>query len=189
MEPVELRRDCVYFQPQRTRQLASARDVVGMRVPPVDDPGVCGVARPVRIDTVAGVALEPAPVVECRTAGRLRQWVVESVKPAFADADGELVAIGVAAGYVCRTINYDPDADVSEHGKGRALDIARFERAGGATISVAEDWGGEEHGALLRAIHAEACGIFATALGPETNAMHADHFHYDVKTRRRPYCP
>jgi hypothetical protein len=164
-------------------------DIIGERLPRVDDPGACGVVRPVRLDEVAGVALEPAPVVTCRTARRLRRWLVESVKPAFGSGEDSLVGLGIAAGYVCRTINYAEDADISEHGKGRALDIARFERAGGETVSVLEHWDGEQHGELLRGIHADACGIFGTAIGPESDPLHEDHFHYDVEERRRPYCP
>jgi hypothetical protein len=164
-------------------------DIVGERLAPVDDAGACGVARPVRLDSVAEVTLDPAPIVTCRTARRLRRWLVESVKPAFGDGEDRLAGLGIAAGYVCRTINYDEDADISEHGKGRALDISRFERADGETVTVLEGWRDEEDGALLREIHRDACGIFGTALGPETNALHADHFHYDVEERRNPYCP
>lgn len=38
---------------------------------------------------------------------------------------------------------------------------------------------------FLRAVHEDACGIFGTVLGPEANALHEDHFHLDMKARRR----
>lgn len=42
---------------------------------------------------------------------------------------------------------------------------------------------------FLRAVHAGACGIFTTVLGPETNAAHHDHMHFDLKPRRASaYC-
>lgn len=39
--------------------------------------------------------------------------------------------------------------------------------------------------AFLRRVHAGACGIFGTVLGPDANAAHRDHFHFDMKDRRR----
>ncbi|MFN3868427.1 MAG: extensin family protein [Hyphomicrobiaceae bacterium] len=38
---------------------------------------------------------------------------------------------------------------------------------------------------FLRQLHAAACGIFSTVLGPQANAAHHDHFHFDLKARRR----
>jgi hypothetical protein len=40
-------------------------------------------------------------------------------------------------------------------------------------------------GKFLRAVHEAACGIFGTVLGPEANDAHKDHFHLDMKARRR----
>lgn len=37
---------------------------------------------------------------------------------------------------------------------------------------------------FLKALHKRACGIFTTVLGPEANAAHHDHFHFDLATRR-----
>lgn len=44
--------------------------------------------------------------------------------------------------------------------------------------------GPEEAKAFMRAIHADACKTFETVLGPESNAAHRDHFHFDMKKRR-----
>lgn len=38
---------------------------------------------------------------------------------------------------------------------------------------------------FLRRLHGSACGIFSTVLGPEANAAHHDHFHFDLKARSR----
>lgn len=37
---------------------------------------------------------------------------------------------------------------------------------------------------FLRDVHAGACKVFGTALGPEANAAHRDHFHFDMAERR-----
>lgn len=43
--------------------------------------------------------------------------------------------------------------------------------------------------AFLRSVHASACRIFGTTLGPEANEAHRNHFHVDMFPRkRRGYC-
>jgi hypothetical protein len=176
--------------PPPAAEICGASDVIGIRLPPIDGPGACGMESPVRIESVAGVALDPPPVLDCATALRTRDWLRDSVKPAFLAADGgALRKLGIAAAYVCRNVNNAADGEISEHAFGRAIDVMRFGRADGRTLSVIDGWGSETDGGLLRAIHDAACGVFATSLGPETNALHANHFHYDIAERRNPYCP
>jgi hypothetical protein len=38
---------------------------------------------------------------------------------------------------------------------------------------------------FVRNVHDDACSIFGTVLGPEANAAHKNHFHLDMKKRRR----
>jgi hypothetical protein len=38
---------------------------------------------------------------------------------------------------------------------------------------------------FVRKVHDDACNIFGTVLGPEANDAHKDHFHLDMKARRR----
>ena len=38
---------------------------------------------------------------------------------------------------------------------------------------------------FLKRLHRGACGIFGTVLGPELNEAHRNHFHFDMKQRRR----
>lgn len=170
-------------------EVCGAPVILGEPSPAVDGPGACGIARPVKLGSVAGVALDPPPVVTCPTARRLAVWLEEHAKPAFAAEGERLAGLDIAAGYVCRNVNYAEDGELSEHGRGRALDISGFRLADGEVVGVLEDWDGPEHGPLLRRIHAAACGVFGTALGPASDEFHGDHFHYDLARRRRPYCP
>src|SRR5262249_36743268 len=39
--------------------------------------------------------------------------------------------------------------------------------------------------AFLRALHAGACRIFGTVLGPEANEAHRNHLHFDLMPRKR----
>lgn len=42
---------------------------------------------------------------------------------------------------------------------------------------------------FLKQVHADACGIFSTVLGPEANDAHRDHFHFDTAKRSyKAYC-
>ena len=38
---------------------------------------------------------------------------------------------------------------------------------------------------FVRKVHDDACNIFGTVLGPDANEAHKDHFHLDMKARRR----
>jgi hypothetical protein len=40
-------------------------------------------------------------------------------------------------------------------------------------------------GEFVRKVHDDACSIFGTVLGPEANDAHKNHFHLDMKKRRR----
>ena len=42
----------------------------------------------------------------------------------------------------------------------------------------------QDASAFMRVVHDDACKTFETVLGPETNAAHKDHFHFDMKKRR-----
>jgi hypothetical protein len=41
---------------------------------------------------------------------------------------------------------------------------------------------------FLKFVHDKACQRFGTVLGPEANAAHKDHFHFDQKKRRSGFC-
>jgi hypothetical protein len=43
----------------------------------------------------------------------------------------------------------------------------------------------DRSGEFVRKVHDDACNIFGTVLGPESNDAHKDHFHLDMKKRRR----
>ena len=149
----------------------------------------CGVENPVRITSVSGVRLTQAATVNCETATALNDWVNNGIKPAVGRRGGGLEALKVVAHYACRTRNNQAGARISEHGKGRAIDIAAIILANGDTITVLDGWRNRRDGKILRAMHASACGPFGTVLGPEANRFHQDHFHVDTASYRSgPYC-
>lgn len=136
----------------------------------------CGVAEPVRVTSVAGVRLSQAATVDCSIAKALNAWVEDVVQPAF---DGKLVEMRVAAHYACRGRNNVKGAKISEHGKGRAIDISAFVLSNGKSLTVARNYN-----KLLRRIYKAGCGYFKTTLGPGSDGYHEDHFHFDTSARK-----
>jgi len=171
--------------------VCNSPSIKGQRIPAIagTKPG-CGVAQPVSLTEVAGVRLSQPSKVDCSTARALEAWVQNGVKPAVGRTGGGLSQLHVAAHYSCRTRNNRPGAKISEHGKGRAIDISALVLADGTRITVLNGWrGSRRHRDILRKSHAAACGPFGTVLGPEADRYHQDHFHFDVAERRSgPYC-
>jgi len=144
----------------------------------------CGLAKPVEVTAVDGVALTPAATMDCPTAKALNGWVQSAAKPAFAGKGGGLEALRVAASYICRTRNNVPGARISEHGRGKAIDISAFILASGAEVTVAHDYRRGGYSGVLKAVHKAACGPFGTTLGPGSDGMHEDHIHLDTASYR-----
>jgi hypothetical protein len=182
-------------------------------LPPIRN-GQCGTPAPIsvkRFTSTPSVKLRPAATMNCRTADALDRWLRTVVQPrAWALLDARVIRVRNLASYHCRFRNGDRGSvgrrndsgkggaalvkvnakvkvrvKVSEHAYANAIDVAEFVTAKGEHIRVADHWDtGDERAQFLREIHAGACGIFGTVLGPEANAAHKNHFHLDMKPRR-----
>lgn len=142
----------------------------------------CGVENPVRVTSVDGVRLSQPATIDCDTASALKTWVQKSMRPAFGNR--EVVELRIAAHYICRPRNNVKGGKISEHGRGKALDIAGFVFADGKSWSIAGDYNKQ-----IRKAHKNACGIFGTTLGPGSDGYHEDHLHFDTASHRSgPYC-
>lgn len=149
----------------------------------------CGVENPVRITEVGGVRLSQAATVDCTTASALADWVEGTVKPTVGRLGGGVAGLQVFAHYACRPRNNQRGARISEHGRGRAIDIGAIVLANGAAISVLDHWRDDRLGPLLKAMHRGACGRFGTVLGPQADRFHQNHFHLDTaRYRSGAYC-
>lgn len=148
----------------------------------------CGLEEGVKITSVAGVRLSPAATVDCTTAEALKIWVDGTVKPAVGRLGGGVAKLQIAGSYDCRPRNNQRGNQISEHGKGRAVDIAAVVLDNGTVISVLKDWGRGKHGKFLKKIRQGACGTFMTVLGPGSDRFHRDHLHLDTAHGRGPYC-
>lgn len=144
----------------------------------------CGIQEGVRVRSVSGIPLSQQAVMDCKTAKAFKQWVDKGVKPALGSTGGGVAQINVAAHYACRTRNNQPGAKISEHGRGRAIDISGFRLRDGSEITLLQGWNRRDTGPILRKMHQRACGIFGTVLGPDSDRFHKDHFHFDTARYR-----
>ena len=81
--------------------------------------------------------------------------------------------------YSCR--NVAGSGRRSEHAWANAIDIAAFKLADGRTVDVRSNWDKDTpEGKFLKKVHDGACRLFSVTLGPDYNADHADHFHFDM---------
>ncbi|OIQ33521.1 MAG: extensin-like protein [Alphaproteobacteria bacterium MedPE-SWcel] len=143
----------------------------------------CGAKNAVRVRSVAGVQLSTPALMTCDTAKALQKWVKSDVTKAFGRAN-RVTRLRVAAHYSCRTRNNRPGAKISEHGRGRAIDISGFGLEDGTMVTVLKGWRDKSTGRPLRRLWKAACGPFRTVLGPEADIYHRDHFHLDTARHR-----
>ncbi|KIN62071.1 extensin-like protein [Sulfitobacter noctilucicola] len=149
----------------------------------------CVIENAVRVRSVSGVGLSQKSVMDCQTASAIKNWLDGSAKPALAKQGGGLQTLRVAAHYACRTRNNQKGAKLSEHGKGRAIDISAFKLRDGTEVSVLKGWNAARFSSAMRRMHKGACGPFGTVLGPNANRFHRDHFHFDTaRYRSGSYC-
>lgn len=161
------------------------------RVPAIETESACGIERAVELRSAGGVALRPAAILSCGTALTVSRFLRDTLPPVVERRGGAAVEeVFVAASYDCRGRNRVPGARLSEHAFGRAIDIRGFRLSDGSEFAVTPraPGDGSVQADLQRALRAAACGPFTTVLGPGSDAHHDNHFHFDTKPRRNPYC-
>ena len=163
----------------------------GMRMTPIEDRKTgegCGFDHAFRIERT-GVAVGSPFALSCRAALSLAMWERHALQQAAQAHLGARVArIEHLGSYACRN-RYGREAGRrSLHATADALDIAGFVLEDGRRIRVLSDWnaaatssGGVQsaEAAFLRDLRDGACPYFDAVLGPDYNAAHADHFHFD----------
>jgi hypothetical protein len=136
--------------------------------------------------SIGPVAVSPAATLACPLVSVLDHWIDEAVQPAAMKWFGvPVIEIKQISAYSCRGMNGDPNATISEHAFGNALDIAAFALADGRKLDVQHGWhGAPEEQAFLHDVQATACDQFTTVLAPGSNAFHYNHIHVDLMRRR-----
>ncbi|HWI84727.1 MAG TPA: extensin family protein [Sphingomonas sp.] len=164
---------------------------LGAKVQPLPDrswPNGCSATHAVKLVAI-GIPVTNLGAVKCGLARPFVSWVRESVQQAAQARFGTYVTkIESFGSFACRPVNNVEGGKMSEHGRADAVDIAGFTLANGRRIMVRQDWNGpdEQARAFLRDLHKAACRRFNVVLGPDANAYHQDHFHFDMGSG--PYC-
>lgn len=166
-----------------------ARDRVAFKIlPDRDFGGGCTALGSVQLLDI-GTPVTNLGAMTCPLARDFTRWAREAVQPAARSWLGVPVAKIESFGtYACRPVNGMAGGKLSEHGRANAVDISAFVLADGRRITVLDGWDGNDERVrrFLRAVHQEGCRRFQVTLGPEANALHRNHFHFDLG--RGPYC-
>lgn len=140
----------------------------------------CPLDRPLTLDQ-SSYPYSVAPLkMSCAQTASLYIWENDVVTPAAEAVLGTSVdEILTYGSFSCR--NIAGSNRLSEHGRANAIDIRGFRLADGRVIDVRQHWREDsELGAFLTEVHGGACELFSVVLGPDYNAAHADHFHFDM---------
>lgn len=129
-----------------------------------------------------GVPVTGLGALTCPLARTFSAWTHYAVRPAARQIlRAEVVKIETFGTYSCRNIYGRNAGKLSEHARSNAIDISAFVLSDGRRITVLEGWNGrKDEQEFLRALHKSACRRFGTALGPDYNRAHHNHFHYDM---------
>jgi hypothetical protein len=140
-----------------------------------------GAVSLISVPTTSGrVSLPGRPKMLCPFAVKFARWLNEVGAPIVVQRLGSpLAAIQTGSGFVCRNRVGGSMAKISEHARGNALDLMRFDLENKHHITVEEMPTGTSSVALS-ALRTSACGYFTTVLGPGSNAAHKNHLHFDL---------
>ncbi|WP_425039938.1 extensin family protein [Primorskyibacter sp. S187A] len=141
----------------------------------------CGIAPRVRVSALGTARLDPVETT-CATALRTAMWERHGIQPAARALLGaEVSVIRHIGSYNCRSIR-GSTTRWSTHATAQAIDISGFDLVDGRRLRLLSDWSSDgAEGIFLRQVRDAACIWFKTTLGPEYNALHADHFHLQAR--------
>jgi hypothetical protein len=176
----------------------------GRLIEPLNERG-CGTLSPIAVEAIGAngeIELTGKPILNCSMATGLAQFAEQADTLARQRYDTGLAGIGTGPGYDCRRRNRATEGKLSEHAFANAVDIVNFELTDGRMISVESDWpmieetesdaspqheespplerADDDAARFLAELHATACKLFTTVLGPDANAAHRSHFHFDL---------
>lgn len=144
--------------------------------------GGCSALDTVQLSDI-GMPVTNLGAMTCPLADAFTRWTRDATqKAAVAWLSSPVVRIESFGTYSCRPINNVAGGQLSQHGLSNAVDISGFVLANGRRITVLADWNGPDEYArnFLRAVHDAGCRRFHVVLGPDANALHHDHLHFDM---------
>lgn len=170
------------------RQVLTALGAEFKAIKPIKGEGQCRVTNAVQVAALPhGVKLRPAATLNCSMAVMLAAFAHKELKPLAEDKLGKVpVSIRVGTHYKCRSRNNRPGARISEHAFGNAIDIIGFNFAGRDPVVIEGDYAaGAPERVFLAELGRRSCHYFTTVLGPQSDEAHKDHWHFDIRARKR----
>jgi len=164
--------------PELCRSVLAPRIIDAVAVADRPPRNGCGWRNAVAFNQIDGTRMNVRPLT-CAMAAATALWVIDSVQRAARAAFGSgLAEIHHFGTYSCRNIAGRNRR--SQHARANAIDISGFTLEDGRSVSVLRHWNGAgPKGAFLHQIFDGARPYFRITLGPDYNAAHADHFHFD----------
>ncbi len=161
-------------------------DVAFRRMADFETTEGCGVAAGVRMSRAGAARLADAPLLTCGMARAMAAFEQDVLQPAAVEHLGARVArVRHLGSYNCRPVRR-AKRFLSQHAYANALDVSGFVLSDGRTVSVAKDWDANDgKGAFLRSVARAACSRFRVALSPDADALHWNHFHWDLGLFRK----
>jgi hypothetical protein len=159
-------------------------DRSGFTYRPVPDQSTgegCGFSNAVRI-IGADIDYGSSFIATCPLVVALELFERHALQPGAEAAFGQpVVAVAHVGSYACRNVNNREAGRRSQHATANAIDITGFRLRDGTSITLTDDWqrSGPKSDFLHR-LHDDACGVFNVVLGPDYNAAHRTHLHFDM---------
>lgn len=177
------RRDARVASPSCGAWLAGA--VSAAPVPFTPSQSACAIPNPVRAERLTTALSQPV-LADCDLLATFDGFLADVVQPAAREHLGQPVATTlVGPGHQCRRVYHRSGGPWSGHASGRAVDVRGFTLASGRDVILKRDWKRTDgRGRFLRAVRDGACRRFSMTLGPEYNAAHEDHFHFEIDSFR-----
>ena len=140
----------------------------------------CGIAQAIEL-RASTVQLNQPATLGCPLAVALNNFERQVMQPAAQRYFGQHVArIHHYGAYSCRGRSGNAGR-LSEHAKGRAIDISAFELADGTIVRVESHWrGAGDRSRFLQEVTRGACNVFKVVLGPNHDRAHHNHLHFDI---------
>lgn len=189
--PLDLRAEPGLMTDLKLRRLArepaacfaafAASGITPVRLP--DRPSDIGCERENMVVLPGSLRATPRePAVTCRMAAAWLLFERNALQTAARQHLGtEVTGVRHLGTYNCRNVNHATAGRRSQHATANAIDIAAFVLRDGREVRLARDWGGDgAEATFLRGVRDGACRWFRAVLGPDFNAAHADHFHFDM---------
>ncbi|WP_332819311.1 extensin family protein [Sphingopyxis sp.] len=172
------------FTSAEAQQCAFDLKQAGVRFTPLaneDHGGGCTSIDSVKLLDI-GTPVTNLGAMTCPLARNFAAWAQYAVKPAARKYFGtEVVKIETFGTYSCRNIYGGRSGRMSQHAYSNAVDVSGFVLADGRRIMLDGGWTGDQASQdFLRALHKSGCRRFGTVLGPDYNAAHYNHFHFDM---------